>query len=129
MTMKIESEAIGRFNRRFGIRLRDGSRIEAILPPASPDGAHVSIRRFSKEALTMPRLVEFGALSGECAAALNAFVKAKLNIVERQDQVDGTVWLKTSKVPYKNPDGSGGTVGGFEVIDEKAAWKLKMEQG
>lgn len=51
--------------------------------------------------------------------------QAKLNIVERQDQVDGTVWLKTSKVPYRNPDGTGGTVGGFEVIDEKAAWKLK----
>jgi pilus assembly protein CpaF len=62
-------------------RLPDGSRIEAILPPASPDGAHVSIRRFSKETLTVERLVGFGALTQECSMALDAFVKAKLNIV------------------------------------------------
>jgi pilus assembly protein CpaF len=62
-------------------RLPDGSRIEAIFPPASPDGPHVSIRRFSKEALTIAKLVDFGALTDECAQALDAFVKSKLNIV------------------------------------------------
>ncbi len=62
-------------------RLPDGSRIEAILPPVSPDGPHVAIRRFSKEALTVERLVRFGMLTDECAQALDAFVKAKLNIV------------------------------------------------
>lgn len=62
-------------------RLPDGSRIEAIFPPASPDGPHVSIRRFSKDALTMSKLVEFGALTEECAMALDAFVKSKLNII------------------------------------------------
>jgi pilus assembly protein CpaF len=62
-------------------RLPDGSRIEAILPPASPDGPHVSIRRFSKEALTMARLVDNATVSAECAAALDALVKAKLNVV------------------------------------------------
>jgi len=29
----------------------------------------------------------------------------KINIVERPDREDGVVWLKTSKVPFRNPDG------------------------
>ena len=37
-------------------RLPDGSRIEAIVPPAAPDGPSVSIRRFFKETLTVQRL-------------------------------------------------------------------------
>jgi len=49
---------------------------------------------------------------------------AKLNILERQDQEDGTVWLKTSKVPFVLPKGGGGTVGGFEVITDADAQKL-----
>ena len=62
-------------------RLPDGSRIEAVLPPAAPDGPHVSIRRFFKETLTVARLIGFGALTEECALALKAFVAGKLNIV------------------------------------------------
>lgn len=62
-------------------RLPDGSRIEAILPPAAPDGPHVSIRRFYKETLTVERLVGLDALTLDAAAALEAFVAAKLNVV------------------------------------------------
>ncbi|MFO0677791.1 MAG: CpaF family protein [Polyangiaceae bacterium] len=62
-------------------RLPDGSRIEAILPPAAPDGPFVSIRRFFKETLTVKRLVEFGALTEDVAEALRAFVVGKMNIL------------------------------------------------
>ncbi len=62
-------------------RLPDGSRVEAVLPPAAPDGPHVSIRRFFKETLTVQRLIGFGALTEDCASALAAFVAAKLNIL------------------------------------------------
>jgi len=62
-------------------RLPDGSRIEAIIPPASPDGPHIAIRRFSKEALTVARMVGYDTLTNDCASALDAFVKSKLNIV------------------------------------------------
>ena len=40
-------------------RLPDGSRVEAVLPPASPDGPSVAIRRFSKETLTIEKLLGF----------------------------------------------------------------------
>ena len=62
-------------------RLPDGSRVEAVLPPAAPDGPHVSIRRFFKETLTVKRLIGFGALTEDCADALAAMVASKLNIL------------------------------------------------
>jgi len=62
-------------------RLPDGSRVEAVLPPAAPDGPHVSIRRFFKETLTVQRLIGFGALTDDCAQALAALVASKLNIL------------------------------------------------
>lgn len=62
-------------------RLPDGSRIEAVLPPAAPDGPAVSIRRFSKETLTVDRLVQFDAMTPDAAMALRALVVSKLNIV------------------------------------------------
>jgi len=62
-------------------RLPDGSRLEALLPPVAPDGPFVSIRRFFRETLTIERLIGFGALTPDCAAALQAMVISKLNIV------------------------------------------------
>ena len=62
-------------------RMPDGSRVEAILPPIAPDGPHVSIRRFFKEALTVERLVGFDSLTRGAADALKAFVVAKCNIL------------------------------------------------
>jgi pilus assembly protein CpaF len=61
--------------------LPDGSRVEVIVPPASPDGPHVSIRRFFREALSMDKLVEWGSLSADGAALLRALVACKQNIV------------------------------------------------
>lgn len=62
-------------------RLPDGSRVEAVLPPAAPDGPHVAIRKFSKQVLGIARLVEYGSLTPVCAAALDAMVGAKLNVI------------------------------------------------
>jgi pilus assembly protein CpaF len=62
-------------------RFPDGSRVEAVLPPAAPDGPHVAIRKFSKQVLGIARLVEFGSLTPVCAAALDAMVRAKLNVI------------------------------------------------
>jgi pilus assembly protein CpaF len=62
-------------------RLPDGSRIEAVLPPAAPDGPTVSIRRFFKETLTVARLIALGAMTEEVAATLHAIVASKQNVV------------------------------------------------
>lgn len=48
--------------------------------------------------------------------------KPRLRIIERQDTETDTIWLKTSKAPHN--EGTGGTVGTFEVISQGEAWRL-----
>lgn len=62
-------------------RLPDGSRVEALLPPVSPDGPSLAIRRFSRERLTLGKLLEFGALTQDAAEMLRVLVECKQNIV------------------------------------------------
>ena len=61
-------------------RLADGSRVNVILPPVALNGPIVTIRKFSKEPLTMERLIELGAISQEAANFLKVLVQAKYNI-------------------------------------------------
>jgi pilus assembly protein CpaF len=62
-------------------RMPDGSRVEAVLPPAAPDGPHVAIRRFFRETLTVERLINFGALTPTAAQVLEALVVMKQNVI------------------------------------------------
>ena len=62
-------------------RMPDGSRLQAVVPPAAPGGPYVSIRRFSKDALDVAHLIDLGSLTKEAAEALDALVQAKLNII------------------------------------------------
>lgn len=62
-------------------RLSDGSRVNAIIPPLAVNGASLTIRKFSREALTVEKLIGFGSLSPEMAELLRACVLAKMNII------------------------------------------------
>lgn len=62
-------------------RLPDGSRVNAIIPPLAIDGAVLSIRRFGADPLTMPMLIEYGALTKEIAILFEMCVRARLNII------------------------------------------------
>lgn len=62
-------------------RFPDGSRVEAIIPPASAVGPVVSIRRFSSEQLTVERLIDLGALSESAADLLRVLVASQQNII------------------------------------------------
>ncbi|MFO0685746.1 MAG: CpaF family protein [Sandaracinus sp.] len=62
-------------------RLPDGSRVEAVLPPAAPDGPHVAIRRFFRETLTIDKLVGFGSFTPEAAEFLRQVVLVKNNTI------------------------------------------------
>jgi len=61
-------------------RLPDGSRVNAIIPPLALNGPTVTIRKFSKDPLTVEDLIRFGTLTKEMAIFIEACVKAKLNI-------------------------------------------------
>ena len=62
-------------------RLRDGSRINAIIPPLALDGPSLSIRRFCKKRYDIEALVDKGPLTREMVDFLRAVVKARLNII------------------------------------------------
>src|SRR6202453_59955 len=62
-------------------RLRDGSRINAIVPPLALDGPSLSIRRFGKRRYDINALVAKGSVMREMVDFLAAIVRARLNII------------------------------------------------
>ena len=62
-------------------RLPDGSRVNAIIPPLSVDGASMTIRKFKKDKLTLDNLVDFKAITPECAKLLMAIGRSRLNVL------------------------------------------------
>lgn len=62
-------------------RLPDGSRVAVLLPPCSRVGASISIRKFSKEKLTLEKLMQFGSLSPEMVAFIKGCVLLRKNII------------------------------------------------
>ena len=62
-------------------RLKDGSRVNAIIPPLSLDGASLSIRRFAVDRLTMENLIELGSITEGVAQVLSAVVNSRLNVL------------------------------------------------
>jgi pilus assembly protein CpaF len=63
------------------LRLADGSRVNATLPPASIDGPTISIRRFGRKRLRREDLLGLGMMSGEMLAFLDICVRNRLNIL------------------------------------------------
>ncbi len=61
-------------------RLADGSRVNIVLPPVSIGGPTVTIRKFSKETMTMDKLIELGSINLEAADFLRKLVIAGYNI-------------------------------------------------
>ncbi|MGB1952106.1 MAG: CpaF family protein [Marinobacter sp.] len=62
-------------------RLKDGSRVNAIIPPLAVDGPLLSIRRFSIGRLSMDALMERGTLTPPIAALLEGIVRGRLNVL------------------------------------------------
>src|SRR5213076_2643118 len=62
-------------------RLPDGSRVNAIIPPLAITGPSLTVRKFSREPLTIDDLIAFGTLSHQAAAFLEACVEGKLNVL------------------------------------------------
>ena len=61
-------------------RLPDGSRVNVVLPPISLCGPILTIRKFSKNPMTIEKLIEYGSITREIADKLELLVKAKYNI-------------------------------------------------
>ncbi len=62
-------------------RLPDGSRVNAVFRPVALDGPSISIRKFSKDKLRIPDLINFGSMTPDMAQFLEAIVVSRQNIV------------------------------------------------
>jgi pilus assembly protein CpaF len=62
-------------------RLPDGSRICVVIPPCAKQGTTLSIRKFSKEKLTLKDLIQFGAMSNDMARFLDLAIILKRNLL------------------------------------------------
>ncbi len=61
--------------------LKDGSRLNAVIPPVCQQGSSLSIRRFMKDKLTVQNLIDFGAMTQGMADFVKVCVQARLNII------------------------------------------------
>lgn len=62
-------------------RLPDGSRVNAVIPPISLVGPVLTIRKFSRNPITVEQLIQFGSITPEGIQFLKACVESRLNVV------------------------------------------------
>jgi pilus assembly protein CpaF len=62
-------------------RLPDGSRVNAVIPPISLVGPVLTIRKFSKNPITIEQLIQYGSITPEAIQFLKACVESRLNII------------------------------------------------
>lgn len=62
-------------------RLKDGSRVNVIVPPLSLRGTAISIRKFSDKPITLDMMAGFGSMSQKMATALKVAGASRFNIV------------------------------------------------
>ena len=81
-------------------RLPDGSRIHAILPPCARKGICLDIRKFSKDALTVKKLIEFGSLTEKALEFLKACTYTKKNIIVSVPNCQTPISLRQSGLTF-----------------------------
>ncbi len=84
-------------------RLADGSRINAIIPPLAVDGPLVSIRKFSRDRISMDRLVAFGSMTKEMGMVLEGIVAARRNVLISGGTGSGKTTLLNALSAFINP--------------------------
>ena len=62
-------------------RLKNGDRVNIVIPPVAVDGPMLTIRRFPNEPVTMDRLVEWGSISADAAEMLKKLTAAGYTII------------------------------------------------
>jgi pilus assembly protein CpaF len=62
-------------------RLRDGSRVNVVLPPLALEGPCMTIRKFSRDKLEPDDLIQIGSATEDMIRFLRAAVRTKLNIL------------------------------------------------
>ena len=84
-------------------RLKDGSRVNIIIPPLAIDGPTISIRKFSKKEITLDVMARQDNISPDMATVLKIAGRARLNILISGGTGSGKTTLLNAMSPHDRP--------------------------
>jgi pilus assembly protein CpaF len=101
-------------------RLPDGSRVNVIIPPLAVDGSCMTIRKFTKEKLTLEKLVGFGSMTPSCAKLVMAVGRCRVNVLVSGGTGSGKTTMLNCLTKYIDP--------GERIITCEDACELQLQQ-
>lgn len=101
-------------------RLPDGSRVNVIIPPLAVDGSCMTIRKFTKDKLTLEKLMEFGSLTPSCAKLIMAIGRCRVNVLVSGGTGSGKTTMLNCLTRYIEP--------GERVVTCEDACELQLQQ-
>lgn len=101
-------------------RLPDGSRVNVIIPPLAVDGCTMTIRKFAKEKLTLDKLVDFKAMTPNCAEMIKIVGNCRANVLVSGGTGSGKTTMLNCLTRYINL--------GERIITCEDACELQLQQ-
>ena len=101
-------------------RLPDGSRVNVIIPPLAVDGSCMTIRKFTKEKLTLEKLVDFGSMTPSCAKLVMAIGRCRVNVLVSGGTGSGKTTMLNCLTRYIDTD--------ERIITCEDACELQLQQ-
>ncbi|MEI9928300.1 MAG: CpaF family protein [Sphingomonas sp.] len=101
-------------------RLKDGSRVNVIVPPLSLRGTAISIRKFSAKPITLDMMAGFGSMSQKMATALKIAGASRFNVVISGGTGSGKTTMLNALSKMIDP--------GERVITIEDAAELRLQQ-
>jgi pilus assembly protein CpaF len=102
-------------------RLADGSRVNAVIPPISLVGPVLTIRKFSRNPITVEQLIEYGTITNESIEFLKACVISRVNTIISGGTGSGKTTLLNVLSQYIPPDER------IVTIEDAAEIQLRQE--
>jgi pilus assembly protein CpaF len=101
-------------------RLKDGSRVNIILPPLAIDGPALSIRKFSKKPIDFEKLIGYGSLTPPIARILEIAARCRLNIIVSGGTGSGKTTMMNAMSRFIDPS--------ERIVTVEDAAELQLQQ-